>query len=185
MNTELLSKSLRVETAWVLGLDATIILKWILHTQDVRMWTGFIWLRIGPIEGCSEYLNGSFGFIKCAKFLDQLNVRFNVFCFIELSFVALLTIFFHVKAVSLRHAGAKGEENWPVLILDLGTRWGVSGKRHILAALYPPKKNLRYPLDRRLGGPQLVWTQRLEEKSFVCARDRTTVIQSVVKHYVD
>jgi hypothetical protein len=29
------------------------------------------------------------------------------------------------------------------------------------AAVYP-----RYPLDRRLGGPQLVWTQRLEENFF-------------------
>jgi hypothetical protein len=31
----------------------------------------------------------------------------------------------------------------------------------------------------------LVWTQRLEEKSFVFARDPTPVIQSVVRHYTD
>jgi hypothetical protein len=34
----------------------------------------------------------------------------------------------------------------------LGARWGVSGQRHALAALPPGKK--RYPLHRRLGGPQ-------------------------------
>jgi hypothetical protein len=33
-------------------------------------------------------------------------------------------------------------------------------------------KKPQYPLDRRLGGPQeLVWTQRLEEKSFAFVRD--------------
>jgi hypothetical protein len=29
---------------------------------------------------------------------------------------------------------------------------------------------------------ELVWTQRLEEKSFVSAGDRTLVIQSAIKH---
>jgi hypothetical protein len=31
---------------------------------------------------------------------------------------------------------------------------GVSGQRHAPAALYPRGKDLRYPLYRRLGGPQ-------------------------------
>jgi hypothetical protein len=31
---------------------------------------------------------------------------------------------------------------------------GVSGQRHAPAALYPRGKDPRYPLDRRLGGPQ-------------------------------
>jgi hypothetical protein len=32
---------------------------------------------------------------------------------------------------------------------------------------------------------ELVWTQKLEEKSFPSARDRTPVVQSVVGHYAD
>jgi hypothetical protein len=32
---------------------------------------------------------------------------------------------------------------------------------------------------------ELVWTQRLEEKSFACVGDRTSVVQSVVIHYTD
>jgi hypothetical protein len=40
-----------------------------------------------------------------------------------------------------------------LLIHDLDTRWGC-GQRHALAALYPRGKDPRYPLDRRLGGPQ-------------------------------
>jgi hypothetical protein len=31
---------------------------------------------------------------------------------------------------------------------------GVSGQRHAPAAIYPRVKDPRYPLDRRLGGPQ-------------------------------
>jgi hypothetical protein len=31
---------------------------------------------------------------------------------------------------------------------------GVSGQRHAVATLYRRGKNLRYPLDRRLGGPK-------------------------------
>jgi hypothetical protein len=41
-----------------------------------------------------------------------------------------------------------------LLIHDLGTRWGVSGQHHAPAALYPRGKDPRYPLYRRLGGPQ-------------------------------
>jgi hypothetical protein len=28
-----------------------IILKWILQKQDIKVWTGFIWLRIGTCGG--------------------------------------------------------------------------------------------------------------------------------------
>jgi hypothetical protein len=47
-----------------------------------------------------------------------------------------------------------GEEVQLLLINYLGTRWGVSGQHHAPAALYPRGKGPRYPLDRRLGGPQ-------------------------------
>jgi hypothetical protein len=50
---------------------------------------------------------------------------------------------------------------------------GVSGQRHAPVALYA-----RYPLDRRLGGPQ-----GLEEKSSAPVGDRTPIIQPVVRHY--
>jgi hypothetical protein len=61
---------------------------------------------------------------------------------------------------------------------------GVSGQRHASAALYPRRKNPRYPLNRRLGGPpEPVWTQRLEQKSSAPVGDRTPIVQPVVKHY--
>jgi hypothetical protein len=34
-----------------LGLDGRIALKWILQKQDWRVWTGFIWLKIGTDNG--------------------------------------------------------------------------------------------------------------------------------------
>jgi len=40
-----------------------------------------------------------------------------------------------------------------LLFHDRGTRRGVSGQQHAPAALYPREKT-RYPLYRRLGGPQ-------------------------------
>jgi hypothetical protein len=34
-----------------LGIDGKIILKWILKKWGLRLWTGFIWLRIGTSGG--------------------------------------------------------------------------------------------------------------------------------------
>jgi hypothetical protein len=67
----------------------------------------------------------------------------------------------------------KGGENLQLLLIltSIGDR--VSGQRHTPAAL-----NSRYPLERRLGGPQLVWAQRLEKKFFSSAEDRTAFAQS-------
>jgi hypothetical protein len=53
---------------------------------------------------------------------------------------------------------------------------GVYGLRHTPEALYPWERTPRYPLDRRLGRPQ-----RLEDKSFTSAWDRTSFVQSVVR----
>jgi hypothetical protein len=34
-----------------LGVDGRIILEWISGKQDRKVWTGFIWLRIGTSGG--------------------------------------------------------------------------------------------------------------------------------------
>jgi hypothetical protein len=34
-----------------LGVDGKIILQWILGTHGEKLWSGFIWLRIGVIGG--------------------------------------------------------------------------------------------------------------------------------------
>jgi hypothetical protein len=51
----------------------------------------------------------------------------------------------------------------------------VSDQRQAPAASPPPRKDPRYPLYRRLGGPQPVSTQRLEENSFASAGDRISI----------
>jgi hypothetical protein len=54
---------------------------------------------------------------------------------------------------------------------------GVSGQRHAPAALLPPGKGPPVPIVLEAGwAPEPVWTQRLEEKSFAPARDRTPVV---------
>jgi hypothetical protein len=62
---------------------------------------------------------------------------------------------------------------------------GVSGQRNAPAALYLREKDPRHQLDRRLGGPQLICTQRLYKKSFPSGGDRNPVVLSVVRHYTD
>jgi hypothetical protein len=61
---------------------------------------------------------------------------------------------------------------------------GVSGQRHAPAALLPPGKGPPVPIVQEAGwAPELVWTQRLEEKSFAPVGDRTPIARSVVRHY--
>jgi hypothetical protein len=67
--------------------------------------------------------------------------------------------------------------------LDGGER-SASRPSHTLAR----GKDPRYPLYRRLGGPQPLWTQRLKEKSFCLCRGLNLdlpVVQSVLTHYTD
>jgi hypothetical protein len=64
----------------------------------------------------------------------------------------------------------EGEEVLLLLILDLGTRWGLSGQHHAPAALLPRGKDPRYPLYRRLGGPQSQSGKRIQGKSFRLCR---------------
>jgi hypothetical protein len=47
-----------------------------------------------------------------------------------------------------------GEEILLLLILDLGTRWGWVVSAPPLPCFTPGERTPRYPLDRRLGGPQ-------------------------------
>jgi hypothetical protein len=63
----------------------------------------------------------------------------------------------------------------------------VSGQRHAPAALLPPGKGPPVPIIQEAGwGPEPVWTQRIEEKSFAPRQgsnpDRP-VVQPVVRHY--
>jgi hypothetical protein len=56
---------------------------------------------------------------------------------------------------------------------------GVSDQRHAPAALLPPGKGPTVPIVQEAGwAPELVWTQRLEEKSFAPAGDRTPIARS-------
>jgi hypothetical protein len=55
---------------------------------------------------------------------------------------------------------------------------GVSGQRHAPAALLPPGKGPPVPIVQEAGlAPEPVWTQRLEEKSYDSAEDRTPAAQ--------
>jgi hypothetical protein len=56
---------------------------------------------------------------------------------------------------------------------------GVSGQHHAPATLLPPGKEPPVPVVQEAGwAPEPVWTQRLEEKSFAPAGDRTSIARS-------
>jgi hypothetical protein len=66
----------------------------------------------------------------------------------------------------------------------MGGEWSTSRPGRALAAENGPKM----PIVQEAGlASEPVWTQKLEEKSFGPARDRTPipVVQSVVRHYTD
>jgi hypothetical protein len=52
-----------------LGINGRIS-KWVLNKQDLRIWTGLIWLRIRPVAGPCERGNEPSGFIKARESLD-------------------------------------------------------------------------------------------------------------------
>jgi hypothetical protein len=63
---------------------------------------------------------------------------------------------------------------------------GVSGQRHAPAMLYRRGKDPRYPLDGRLGGPQNRSGHKgYRENPFASAGDRTSIAQSVARHYTE
>jgi hypothetical protein len=53
-----------------LGVDGTIVLKWIFKKWDGEPWTGLSWLRIGQVAGACECCNELSDSIKCGEFLD-------------------------------------------------------------------------------------------------------------------
>jgi hypothetical protein len=56
---------------------------------------------------------------------------------------------------------------------------GVSGQHHAPAALLPLGKGPPVPIVQEAGwAPELVWTQRIEEKSFAPAGNRTPIARS-------
>jgi hypothetical protein len=56
---------------------------------------------------------------------------------------------------------------------------GESGQRHAPAALLPPGKGPPVRIVHEAGwAPEPVWTQRLQEKSFASAGDRTQIARS-------
>jgi hypothetical protein len=77
-----------------------------------------------------------------------------------------------------------GEWTYSSTIFDVSTRW-----RWVVSfvplLLHLRGNSPRYPLDRRLVGPQNRSGLCEEEKNLVCDRNRSLAIQPLVHHYTD
>jgi hypothetical protein len=60
-----------------------------------------------------------------------------------------------------------------------------SGQLHALSALPPGETSPRYPLDRRLGGPQSRSGRCRDEGNLTLAGNQTPVVQPVARRYTD
>jgi hypothetical protein len=79
-----------------------------------------------------------------------------------------------------------GERKYSSYSFLTSTLDGVSDQRHAPAALLAPGERTAIPIGRKAWAPELVWTQRLEEKSFTSAGDRTTLIINIsAGSYID
>jgi hypothetical protein len=78
-----------------------------------------------------------------------------------------------------RHGGALVERRYSSDSFTTSTLDGVSDQCHAPAALYPRGKDPLVPIGQEAGWvPEPVWTQRLEEKYFASAGDRTPIARS-------
>jgi hypothetical protein len=77
-----------------------------------------------------------------------------------------------------------GEWRYSSTVLDLVTKW-----RWVVSftplPLYPGGNWRRYPLDRKLGGPQSRYRRYREEKNLAPAGIRTPAVQPVARRYAD
>jgi hypothetical protein len=90
------------------------------------------------------------------------------------------------KAVPLRAMEALGGERYSsysftTSALDRG-EWSAS---HPGRAFTPGERTCGTHCTGCWVGPEPVWTQRLEEKCFAPAGNRTPIVQPVVRHYTD
>jgi hypothetical protein len=53
-----------------LGIDGTIIFKWILKVRDGRACAGLIWFGVRACGSPCDHGNEPLSFIKCGEFLD-------------------------------------------------------------------------------------------------------------------
>jgi hypothetical protein len=101
----------------------------------------------------------------------------NTFQYPSLCINPMMTI--NKSSPSTRHGGARGESRYSsysftTSALD-GGEWSASRPGRAL----PPGKGPPVPIAQEAGwAPEPVWTQRLEEKSFAPAGDRTPIARS-------
>jgi hypothetical protein len=96
-----------------------------------------------------------------------------------------LSLYIKVKLYHSRHAGTKGERRYSSYSFVFSaldrSEWSASRPSRALR----PERTPVAIVQEAGWASELLWTQRLQEKPFSSAGDRTSVVQSVVRHYAD
>jgi hypothetical protein len=88
------------------------------------------------------------------------------------------------KAVPLPPCRRQGWKEIQVLHIDLGTKWGEWSASP--SAALCPRERTPLSIGQEAGWTsELVCTQRVVEKSVACAGNRTSIVQSVIRYYID
>jgi hypothetical protein len=78
-----------------------------------------------------------------------------------------------------RHGGAWGERRYSSYSFTTSALDGDEWSASLPGRALPPEKGPPVPIVQEAGWtPEPVWTQRLEEKSFAAAGDRTSIARS-------
>jgi len=72
MHTKFWLRNMKERDHSDLGVDERIT-EWILEEKGQKLWTGLIWLMMGPVAGCCEYGNEPSGSIKGRELLVYLS----------------------------------------------------------------------------------------------------------------
>jgi hypothetical protein len=139
----------------------------------------FYWPQVSHLTEtlCIDSARPAIMLVRCYVLIVS---RYSIFFFI-FAFIFVTKFFIELKKIVPQHtygraggSGGKSSYSFTTSALDR-----VSGQRHAPAALYPRGKDRRYPLDRRLGGPQSRSGHTGYRKNpLVSTGDRNSIAQS-------
>jgi hypothetical protein len=122
-------------------------------------------------------------FLKASNLYDELLIKYiaNLHTKTRLNIYQIKQLLYILSLLSIMTWRHMGKWRYRSTVLHLGTRWWTVSAS-LPGRFKPRRKSPRYPLDRRLGGPQSRYGRCSVEKKFCHARNRYTNWTTVRPH---